>query len=82
MKYFIFDIIACPRQYQSVVDRWFELEGGKRMSDTLAVFKAAVLRSLRRKDFVNEYRIRNPSTAMRIDSGSSPTAALALKCRE
>lgn len=51
------------------------------MKDALETYRKTVLGSLRLVDFPTEYRIAHPSTAMRIDSGSSPTAAISLFCR-
>lgn len=52
------------------------------MKDALLKFRSSVLRSLKLQDFVNEYRVRYPGTALRIDAGNSPTSAIELKCRE
>lgn len=51
------------------------------MKDALETYRKAVLKSLKLVDYPTEYRVNYPSKAMRIDSGSSPTAAISLFCR-
>ena len=49
--------------------------------EMIETYRKSVLASLRLVDYPTEYRVAHPSTALRIDSGSSPTAAIALFCR-
>ena len=51
-------------------------------SKELIHYRVRVLQSLRIRDFLSEYRVRSPGIARKVDAGSSPLNAIAMKCRE